>query len=154
MTNVAGATIAKNVNKQFINFNELRMSILLHRFNITLPPNFQGKAVSEAEKENESNGSKKRGGDKHQNKCGNGNNGKGKHENKLINNDQAPEFAIKDRETWEKRFQGKCTDKQVKWMDVFMCPRYHKKGYCCKESCKNTKLHVPAKDITNHKKKE
>ena len=147
MTNVAGATIAKNVNKQFINFNKLRMSILLHRFNITLPSNFQRKAVAEAEKENELIGSKKRGGGKRKKEGDNSNNGNGKHKNKLIHNDQVPEFAIKDRETWEKTFQGKCTDKQVKWMDTFMCPCYHTKGYCWREGCKNAKSHVPAKDI-------
>jgi hypothetical protein len=144
----------KNVNKQFINFNKLHMLILLHRFNITFPPNFRRKAVAEAEKENAPNGRKKRGGGKRKNKGDNDNNGKGKCENKLINNHQVPEFAIKDGETWEKRFQGKCTDKQVKWMDAFMCPHYHTKGYCWKEGCKNAKSHVPTKDITNQKKQE
>ncbi len=130
------------------------MLVPLHCFNITLPPNFQRKAITEAEKLNNPNGSKKRGGGKRKSKGDNGNNGKGNHKNKLINNDQVPEFAIKDGETWKKMFQGKCTYKQVNWMDAFMCPCYHTKGYCQKEGCKNAKLHVLAKDITSQKKDE
>jgi hypothetical protein len=62
---------SKNVNKQFINFDKLHMSILLYRFNIKLPPNFQKKAIIEPMgKENNPNSSRKKGGKKRKGKGG------------------------------------------------------------------------------------
>ena len=59
---------------------------------------------------------------------------------------------MKEGETWEKTFQGKCIDKRVKLNDVIMCPRYHTKGYCWKEGCKFSKTHVPASEIPDDTK--
>jgi hypothetical protein len=100
---------SKNVNKQFINFDKLHISINLYCFNINLPPNFLKKAVVEPTgKENNPNSSRKKGGGKRKGDGGqdNGGNGGCKHKNKLINNNQVLKFKIKDGKIWEKTFQG------------------------------------------------
>jgi hypothetical protein len=140
----------ENVNEQFINFDELHMSILLHRFNITLPSNFHKKTPTEPAPGKE-NDPKKRGGGKRK---GDGKDDEGgrKRDNRLVNNDQVPEFKMKEGETWEKTFQGKCIDKRVKLDGTIMCPRFHTKGYCWKEGCKFSKTHIPANEVPSETK--
>jgi hypothetical protein len=140
----------ENINEQFINFDKLHMSILLHHFNITLPPNFHKKTPAEPAPGKE-NDPKKRSGGKRK---GDGKDDKGGHkqENKLVNNNQVPEFKMKEGETWEKTFQGKCINKRVKLDGVIMCPRFHTKGYCWKEGCKFSKTHIPANEVPSKTK--
>ena len=140
----------ENVNEKFIDFDELHMSILLHRFNIILPANFHKKTPTEPAPGKENDPKKKNGGKRK----GDGKDDEGgrKRDNKLVNNDQVPEFKMKEGETWEKTFQGKCIDKRVKLNDVIMCPRYHTKGYCWKEGCKFSKTHIPASEVPSDTK--
>jgi hypothetical protein len=95
----------KNVDKCYINFDDLHMIILLSRFNINLPSNFC-KAIVEPipGKQNDPKPNKNKG----RKQKGNGkDDGGGKRENnKLININQAPEFKIMDGETWERRFKA------------------------------------------------
>ena len=126
------------------------MPILLHRFNITLPSNVHKKTPAEPAPGKE-NDPKKRGGGKRK---GDGKDDEGgcKQDNKLVNNDQVPKFKMKEGETWEKTFQGKCIDKRVKLDGVIMCPRFHTKGYCWKEGCKFSKTHIPANEVPSKTK--
>lgn len=140
----------ENVNEKFIDFDELHMSILLHRFNIILPANFHKKTPTEPAPGKE-NDAKKKGGGKRK---GDGKDDEGgrKRDNRLVNNDQVPEFKMKEGETWEKTFQGKCIDKRAKLNDVIMCPRFHTKGYCWKEGCKFSKTHIPSSEVPSDAK--
>ena len=131
------------------------MNILLSRFNMTLPSNFHKKAADSeptSGKENDPNrkaGKGKRKGegkdDEKENKCG---------ANRLVNSDQIPEFKMKENETWENTFQGKCVDKRVKYLGTYMCPRFHTRGFCYKEGCKFSKTHLPASEIPEEQRAE
>ena len=105
----------ENVNEQFINFDELHMSILLHRFNITLPSNFHKKTPPTEPAPGKENDPNKKGGG---GKCkGDNKEDKGgcKRDNRLVNNDQVPEFKMKDGEMWEKTFRENASTRGSSW---------------------------------------
>jgi hypothetical protein len=126
------------------------MDVIMFHFHADLPLSFHKKEEDAKENDNPSNMSST-----------NSNNGKGKcnvakkkesSNKKIKNNDQIAEFKMIDSKTWEKIFQGKCSDSWVKFMGTYMCPRFHMKGECWSKGCKYKKLHVPAAKIPDNKK--
>jgi hypothetical protein len=145
----------EDVDERFINFEDLHMNILLSRFNMTLPSNFHKKEADSkptSGKENDPNKKAGKGKRKGEGKDEEKENKRGA--NKLVNSDQVPEFKMKENETWEKTFQGKCADKRVKLHGTFMCPRFHTRGFCYKKDCKFARTHLPASEIPIEKRAE
>ena len=80
--------------------------------------------------------------------------GKRKLPKRIAKNNQVEKFKMAEGKTWESTFQGKCHNKQVKWMGTFICPRYHTKGECWDKGCKYSKMHVPVSVVPQNEKKE
>jgi hypothetical protein len=148
----------EDVNQRVINFDGLNMDIILHRFHAILPPLFHKLNNKSDEKNNSKFGA--RNGGKGKRKGGsNGNkeeqrNSQKKMSKKITNANQVKEFKMAEGETWEGTFQGKCPESRVKWMGLFVCPRFHTKGECWDVGCKYSKTHLPASAVPNNVKKE
>jgi hypothetical protein len=148
----------EDVDQRVIDFNGLNMDIILYRFHAILPPLFHKLNDKSDENDNSKSGAR--------------NGGKGKHKGdskwqqrrekkqpeklskKISNADQVEEFKMAEGKTWEGTFQGKFPKSRVKWMGLFVCPRFHTKGECWDMGCKYSKTHLQASAVPNNVKKE
>jgi hypothetical protein len=65
---------------------------------------------------------------------------------------QITEFKMAKGNMWEKTFQGKYPQNQVKFMGTFTCPCFRTNGESWSDGCKYKQSHVPAYEILDNKK--
>jgi hypothetical protein len=80
-------------------------------------------------------------------------NAKNKSARRITNNNQVEEFKMTKDKTWEGTFQGNSAKSQVKRIGNFMCPCYHIKGEYWDKCCKYCRMHVPASEVPQKRRR-
>jgi hypothetical protein len=153
MRSLESAADRYDVDDSLVDFNGVVNDVLDGRLLLTLPPCFVS-PPDETDPSNQGGGKGRRG--KGKKRKAQGENEDPPKDNRYItNDDQHPELAMRETDSWEKL----CKDasERPKWDDndktSLMCLRFHARGYCF-DDCKQRASHVTKDKIPPRKVRE